>query len=457
MTARRFSLWLGLLTLAALALRLVYLWHGPDTSVSGDGSYFYLGALDLADGKGFVDPYGAFLGAHLPGADHPPGWTTRLSIPSLLGIRSRPSHQVFACFVGASGVLVIGCAGRRLGGPRVGLIAAAIAAVYANFWMYEKPLLSETFVVVAVATTILLALRFRDDPGFGRAAALGAACGALTLVRAEQVLLLAVLVVPLALFADAVPWRRRLEWLAVSVGVGVLVLSPWLVYNATRYQEPTLLTTNFGGALAIANCDAVYHGANIGFWEDRCYRFESTLGVVNPMGVPGALVQRHEDGSTLDAERRDLGLDYARAHLGDLPRVVAAREGRTWGLFRPFQQLQLDLVSGSIWPLQLGLWSYWVLAAFGVGGAVVLRRRPLTLWVLASFIVVVFITTAVTFGQTRYRVPADVAIVLLAAVGVDRVIPRPSAERGPDAPPGPPSAAGARRRRRARLPSVHSS
>ena len=457
MTARRFALCLGLLTLAALVLRLVYLWHGPDTSVSGDGSYFYLGANYLADGKGFVDPYAQLLGVQLPGADHPPGWTALLSVPSLLGFRSRPSHQVFACFVGACGVLVIGYAGRRLRGPRVGLIAAAIAAVYANFWMYEKPLLSETFVVVAVATTILFALRFRDDPSLGRAAALGAACGALTLIRAEQGLLFALLVVPLALCANAIPLRRRLEWVAISIGVGVLVLSPWLVYNATRYKESTLLTTNFGGALAIANCDEVYHGANIGFWEDRCYRFESTLGVVNPMGVPGALARRNEDGSILDAERREAGLDYARAHLRELPRVVAAREGRTWGLFRPFQQLRLDLVSGSIWPLQLGLWSYWVLAAFAIGGGVILRRRPMTLWVLASFIVVVFMTTAITFGQTRYRVPADVAIVLLAAVGVDRVTARLSAGRGSYAPPGQPGAAVAPRRRRARLPSVHSS
>src|SRR5215203_5205360 len=99
MTARRFSLCLGLLTLGALALRLVSLWWGPDTSVSGDGGYFRLAANHLADGKGFVDPYAAFVGIRLPGADHPPGWTTVLAVPSLLGIRSFRSHQVFACIV----------------------------------------------------------------------------------------------------------------------------------------------------------------------------------------------------------------------------------------------------------------------------------------------------------------------------------------------------------------------
>jgi hypothetical protein len=115
MRARRFSLCLGLLVLGALALRLVYLWWGPKTSVSGDGSYFRLAANYLADGKGFVDPYGALFGIHLPGADHPPGWTTVLAVPSLLGIRSLRGHQVFACFVGAAGVLATGTGSGALG------------------------------------------------------------------------------------------------------------------------------------------------------------------------------------------------------------------------------------------------------------------------------------------------------------------------------------------------------
>jgi hypothetical protein len=264
---------------------------------------------------------------------------------------------------------------------------------------------------------------------------------------------LGLLVVPLALLAGEASTRRRLEWAGSAVGVGLLVIAPWAVYNLTRYEEPALLTTNFGGAIAVANCRQVYQGPTIGFWDNDCYRTQSIIGVTNPSLIPGTLAQRGEDGSTLDAERRKRGLAYARAHLRDLPKVVMAREGRTWGVFRPFQQLRLDLVKGDIWPLQAGLVSYWVIAALAIGGAVRLRRRRLTLWVLGSFIVVVVVTTAITFGQTRYRVPADVSLVLLAAVAADRLFTRSRNAAEPE-----PSERPARHdRRRSRMPSVYGS
>ena len=225
-------------------------------------------------------------------------------------------HQVVASLVGTATIPVVGLAGRRLGGARVGLLAALLAALYPNFWMYEYPILSETLVILGVAVAILLALRFQDRPTVRRAATLGAMCGLLALIRAEQVLLLGLLVVPLTLLASDVPLRRRLEWLGVALVAGVLVISPWAIYNLNRYQEPTLLTTNFGGAIAIANCDSVYHGPDIGFWDYRCYRTPQILGVSdNPFAIPSALAHRHEDTSTLDSKRRTLGLRYAREHL----------------------------------------------------------------------------------------------------------------------------------------------
>ena len=315
-------------------------------------------------------------------------------------------------------------------------------------------MLSETLVIVGVALTILVALRFRDAPSMRRAIGLGAMCGVLTLVRAEQVLLLGLLVVPLAVSAGDASTRRRLEWAGGAIGVGLLVIAPWAVYNLTRYEEPVLLTTNFGGAIAIANCHQVYQGPRIGFWNKDCYRTESIIGVRSASVIPGTLARRGEDGSTLDAARRDRGLDYVRAHRRDLPKVVLAREGRTWGVFRPFQQLRLDLVRGDIWPLQAGLLSYWVIAALAIGGAVILRHRRLTLWVLATFIVVVVVSTAITFGQTRYRVPADVSLVLLAAVAADQLFARSRNDSTSEAPKPPPRRRGGRR---SRIPSVYGS
>src|SRR5262245_43519717 len=66
---RRFGMWLAVVTLAGLAVRLVYLfgWRTPWT-VLGDPYYYHHGANLLADGEGYVHPYQFLLfGVRMPG------------------------------------------------------------------------------------------------------------------------------------------------------------------------------------------------------------------------------------------------------------------------------------------------------------------------------------------------------------------------------------------------------
>ena len=61
-------------------------------------------------------------------------------------------QQLLAAVIGTCTVGVVGLAGRRIAGDRVGSISAAIAAVYAGLWLYERALLSETFYFLVIAT-----------------------------------------------------------------------------------------------------------------------------------------------------------------------------------------------------------------------------------------------------------------------------------------------------------------
>jgi len=54
----------------------------------------------------------------------------------------------------------------------------------------------------------------------------------------------------------------------------------------------------------------------------------------------------------------------------------------------------------------------------------VLRRRRVPVFVLLSFCLVVVAATALTLGQTRIRAPAEVPIVILAAIGIDAAVQR---------------------------------
>ena len=84
--------------------------------------------------------------------------------------------------------------------------------------------------------------------------------------------------------------------------------------------------------------------------------------------------------------------------------------------------------------INTGYVMYWVLIPAAVLGAVVLRRRRVTLLPLLALIITVSIGVAVTYGFTRFRASAEVAIVLLAAVGVDAVLRRRARNRQAIAP-----------------------
>jgi hypothetical protein len=58
---------------------------------------------------------------------------------------------------------------------------------------------------------------------------------------------------------------------------------------------------------------------------------------------------------------------------------------------------------------------------FAIVGIVAMRRRKLTLVPIAALAIIVTLAAATTFGITRYRAPFEVALVLLAAIGIDAV------------------------------------
>ena len=90
---------------------------------------------------------------------------------------------------------------------------------------------------------------------------------------------------------------------------------------------------------------------------------------------------------------------------------------RTWGLYAPGQQVSFESLEGRprAWQLR-GTFMYWVLAPFAIAGAVLLRRRRRLLWPLVATAVTVTIVAASTYGQQRFRIAAEPAILVLAAV-----------------------------------------
>jgi hypothetical protein len=176
------------------------------------------------------------------------------------------------------------------------------------------------------------------------------------------------------------------------------------VRNLTTFERPVLISTNGGTTLAGANCDATYAGSRLGSFFTDC--------------IPAP---RFSDASRQEAEWRGDAFDYMGDHSGRLPLVVAARLGRTVGVYRVGQQAT-EVEGRRRWVQTAGLLAYYPLVVLAVAGGLAIRRRRLELTVLLAPVAMVLISTGLTYGGLRFRHAAEISLVVLAGVGMDRVL-----------------------------------
>jgi 4-amino-4-deoxy-L-arabinose transferase-like glycosyltransferase len=419
------------IALGGLALRVTYVLALRRGIWMANDSYFFTeGANLLAEGRGFIQPMVAQLGVVEQAADHPPLYLLWLAIASVVDPRYGASptvHMLWTCVLGAGTVVLCGLIGRRLAGPRTGLIAAAIAAVYPNLWLHDGVLMSEPMGIFTVCLVLWSAYRFWDAPTFARVAWLGTSCGLAALARSEFLLAIPLLVLPLVVMRSRA-WLVRARWLAVGGATALATIAPWVVFNYTRFEEPVYMSTNFVTALAAANCDSTYYGDRIGYkdWDCAVAAHESAAA-------------RVDNWDEFDASQRDEHLRpevtrYVRDHEKRVPLVVAARLARILKLYGVGQELDIDdrVHLHDKWVVYAGLVSWYLLAGMAVAGGVVLRRREIPIYPLIAVVAIVLIAAALTFAQTRYRAPAEPVVVLLAAVAADAWLRRRDARHASD-------------------------
>jgi 4-amino-4-deoxy-L-arabinose transferase-like glycosyltransferase len=395
MSRRPFAIRLAAIAGVGLAIRLVYaLTVFGSRDPRGDGREFHLLANTLATSGRYLQPFlYLYRDRAIPTTEKPPLYPGLLAIPSALGLDSYDAHRVLSCFFGAAAIVVIGMLGRRVGGPRVGLIAAVVAAVYPALWMLDASLRSESLYLPLVALVLLLAYRLRDEPGWRRAALLGAAIGLAALTRSEALLL-----VPLLL-----PWRKP-KLAAAVVAACFLVVAPWLARNWITFDQPTGISTNEGGLFAGANCDAAYYTKLIGTWA--CFPVNDPAWGTNEAVISGHLRRR--------------AIDYASDHAGRVPAVVGVRVLRVWDVWKPRSSavLEASIADRHVDAQRAAMVSLYLLAPLALGGVLVLRRRGEPLRILLVPVVFVTLVAALSYGSTRFRVAAEPAIVVLAAVAI---------------------------------------
>ena len=397
--------------LVALAVRVAYiLVFRQDVLPGGDSFTYHLGARLLVEGHGFIEPQPLINGIVDQSASHPPLYLLYLAIPSSVGLHGPVSHMLWSSLLGVGTVVLVGLTGREVAGARAGLIAAGLAAVYPNLWIFDGFILSETMAMFMVILCVFLAYRYLRTPTPWRAAALGLACGVAALARAELVLLLPLLVLPCVLITRAIDLRKKVEWLLAAGLAALIPIGPWVTFNMTRFDRPVFLSTGLEPTLVGANCDRTYYTDLIGYFSPDCTEsvFERPRN-----GGP--------DQSVRNVRLGRIAREYIWDHKERVPLVVLARWGRVTGLYRPDQQLQLDehIEGRERWTALAALLSFYVVAASAITGAVILRRRRVKVFPLIVPCGIVLFAVAVALGSNRYRASAEPVLAVLAAVAIN--------------------------------------
>ena len=322
--------------------------------------------------------------------------------------------------------------GRRVASDRVALLAAVLATLHPYLVWHDVHLNREILDQALAAGVVLLALvAVERGRSLWWAAGLGAALGVAILGNAR--LLLIPLVIGGWLVARVGWTRRAAASFLVVLTVSALVLAPWVVRN--RVSVGCFAVTTDARALWKANTLSTYDVLARGGWIDHV------------PGVPGAPPSPQDAGAIYERTGRIIGVDecaqmrfyrelvtdFWREHPNEKLRLTGQAARLLWQpnvletQGRPGAGTWLDTARSVVEPVFMI-----ALYALALVGLSVLPRSFVALALLLlgyqTLIAMLFA------GATRYRVPWDFLIAIMAAAGIDAIAERVSRRRRSNTP-----------------------
>jgi 4-amino-4-deoxy-L-arabinose transferase-like glycosyltransferase len=399
---------IGIVTGATLLRIVMLMTYNDFRRDGGDPVFYHVTGNLLAHGHGFWDQVTWVQdGRPLASAMHGPVFPMALAFFSRLGGTGYFDHQMASILLGVTQVAAVIALTRLIAGRRAALVAGLLAAAYPNIWITDGTMFVEGLMAFFTTMATWYAYRWHHDHRRRAIVMLGLCIGLAALTRGEAILLVVLLLAPLVLRAKDLARSERWRQLLIGAAVFCAVLMPWMIYNSTRFEVFVPLSTNSNEVLFYANCPDAYIGPSIGFWSFSCQtRYRDEFG-----DPPGDLAQR-------SVFWRSLAFTYAREHLSRLPKVVLARVGRQWELFRPWQTIDFAFVEnrpkGGV---AAGQDMYYAMMLLAIPGTLSLRRRRTLSWPLWTHALAVTLTAAYAYGTLRFRAPFEPILCVLAAIG----------------------------------------
>lgn len=338
---------------------------------------------------------------------------------AIFGVHPLVARLIQAVIAGALYPLIARRIGRRLFGANVGLVAAAISAVYAYFAYYGGALMTETFYILAVMWALDLAMTMAQAAGAVRWRTwllLGLGLSIAVLLRQLVLLFVPFLFLWIAWVRAARPWQgistamTRLRPVVLGAALSVLVLgatiAPWTVRNYFAFHRLVLLNTNAGYAF---------------FWANHPWQGTNFVSIF-PAEVYYEMIP-HEllalDEAALESALMQRGVGFV---LSDPGRYALLSVSRIKDYFEFWPSPDSSTISNIARVSSFGI--FFPLAVYGIVLSLLRRRTALipgqtvSLVLVYLFAIVYSLIHLLSWALVRYRLPLDAALIPVTALAI---------------------------------------
>ncbi len=390
LVTRRRVLGIGALALAArLGYVLAFMRHYAPTS---DAHSYYKIALAVSRGDGYAFTL-PFEFVHATAIRQPLFPTVVAGAMRVFGARLGTAQGVNVV-AGTVAVVLGALIAHRIAGPRAGLCAGIVLALYPPLIANDASPLVESFAVLLLFACVLLLVD-------GRTVLAGAALGLMMLDRASAQWLVIGLG---AWIVWRFGWRHALRFAAVAV----LVVSPWVIRNWVHAGGAVIVATNGFNLNAMYSSEARQDDGFVDAYFDP--RFAAMrVAAIDEVDLDGML-RRHA--------LRDL-----EKHPGQLAHVLRNNMSR-WFELRPSLNEDPERRDGHNLDVRAATWFlFFPVTALGAFGLLRARRSPgaQLLMLAAGYFTIV---CAVSIAVPRLRSVFDACAAVGAGVAIAWLIDR---------------------------------
>ncbi|MDP6419035.1 MAG: glycosyltransferase family 39 protein [Candidatus Krumholzibacteria bacterium] len=388
----RWDQWLGVMTLLAFLLRLIWILTLESRIFWYDGQEYLRLAHSILSGAGYRDANGD------PTAYWPPGYPFFVAVSGakILGVR------LMQALLGALTVPLAFLAARRIFGTRPALLAAFFVTIY-PLYIYA----AGSFYAISLQTLLMLSVFAlchraleKDRQSSALLAGIFGAWAALTSASALPALLLA------AAWLKTERWRRgslRRGFRLALVFILPILLSvgAWTLRNHHHFGRPVPVSLNGGYNFWLGNSPGV-KATTGNRWTEEMQEEFAEISLANP------------GEAALDAALYERGKEYVAKDPAGFVKLSLSKAVNLWRLWpAPMTEDRPGLDLEKV----ISVLSYGLLLPFGLFGVFRALRSSSAARLALLFFLSYTALHAFFIAKFRFRLPLD-AILFLYAAGV---------------------------------------